>query len=87
MPFNQAFHKSPMLSDEDAWDVAAFINTQPRPGRDLSKDWPDISKKPIDHPFGPYADGFSEIQHKLGPFKPIADGRKKMKEQKEKHRS
>jgi thiosulfate dehydrogenase len=38
----------------------------------VPKDWPDISKKPIDHPFGPYADGFSEKQHKLGPFKPIA---------------
>lgn len=87
MPFNQAFHKSPTLSDEDAWDVAAFINTQPRPGKDLSKDWPNISKKPIDHPFGPYADGFSEIQHKLGPFKPIADARKKLKEEKEKNHS
>jgi thiosulfate dehydrogenase len=38
----------------------------------VPKDWPDISKKPIDHPFGPYADGFSEKQHKLGPFKLIA---------------
>jgi thiosulfate dehydrogenase len=48
----------------------------PRPTRDLSKDWPDISKKPFDHPFGPYADGFDESQHKLGPFKPIQEKRK-----------
>jgi thiosulfate dehydrogenase len=34
-------------------------------------DWPNISKKPIDHPFGPYADVFSEKQHKYGPYKPI----------------
>lgn len=64
-------HTNPQLSDEEAWDVAAYINTQPRPGKDLSKDWPDISKKPIDHPFGPYSDTFSEKQHKYGPFAPI----------------
>lgn len=84
MPFNQTTHKEPALSDEDAWDVAAFVNSQPRPKKDLSKDWPDISKKPVDHPFGPYSDGFSEPQHKYGPFQPIVDARKKQKEAKEK---
>lgn len=68
MPFGTASYKNPQLSDEDAWDVAAYINSQPRPSKDLSKDWPDISKKPIDHPFGPYADGLSEHQHKFGPW-------------------
>lgn len=77
MPFKQATHQHPAISDEEAWDVAAFVNSQPRPQKDLSKDWPDISKKPIDHPFGPYADGFSEQQHKYGPFQPIVDARKK----------
>lgn len=38
-----------------------------------------ISKKPIDHPFGPYADSFSEQQHKLGPFGPIKEYREKNK--------
>jgi thiosulfate dehydrogenase len=57
--------------------VAAFVNSQPRPKKDLSSDWPDISKKPVDHPFGPYADGFIEERHKYGPFGPIADARKK----------
>jgi len=75
MPFNQATHENPQLSTEQAWDVAAFVNSQPRPGKDLSGDWPDISKKPFDHPFGPYADGFSESQHKYGPFQPIIDKR------------
>lgn len=84
MPFNQSTHSNPSLTNEEAWDVAAFINSQPRPSRDLSKDWPDISKKPVDHPFGPYADGFSEQQHKYGPFKPIVEARKKQKEEKEK---
>jgi thiosulfate dehydrogenase len=71
-----ATYDSPQLTDEEAWDVAAYVNSLPRPKKDLSKDWPDISKKPVDHPFGPYADGFEEKQHKLGPFKPIQEKRK-----------
>lgn len=69
-------YDQPQLSDEEAWDVAAFINSQPRPTKDLSKDWPNISGKPFDHPFGPYADSFSEFQHKFGPYKPIKDWKK-----------
>ena len=65
-------YDSPQLTDEEAWDLAAFVNSQPRPTRDISKDWPNISGKPVDHPFGPYADSFSEKQHKYGPFLPIA---------------
>ncbi|MBK9939558.1 MAG: c-type cytochrome [Chitinophagaceae bacterium] len=77
MPFNQATHNNPKLTNEEAWDVAAYVNSQPRPSKDMSKDWPDISKKPFDHPFGPYADGFSEAQHKYGPYKPIISKQKK----------
>ncbi|MBZ5857388.1 c-type cytochrome [Flavihumibacter profundi] len=86
MPFGQSSHNNPKLTTEEAWDVAAFINSQPRPFMDLSKDWPDISKKPIDHPFGPFTDGFTEKQHKYGPFQPIADARKKAKEAADKSR-
>jgi thiosulfate dehydrogenase len=71
MPYEEATWKNPKLSDEEAWDVAAYIASQPRPVKFFSYDWRDISKKPFDHPFGPYADGFSEQQHKYGPFKPI----------------
>ncbi len=71
MPFKIATHNTPTLTNEEAWDVAAFVNSQPRPKKDLSNDWPDISKKPFDHPFGPYKDSFSETEHKFGPFKPI----------------
>lgn len=78
MPFG-ATHKLPQLSDEEAWDVAAYVNSQPRPKKNLSKDWPDISKKPVDHPYGPYSDGFSEEQHKFGPFKPIEEANKSQK--------
>jgi thiosulfate dehydrogenase len=68
-----ASHDNPQLTDEEAWDVAAFVNSQPRPKHPfLSADWPDIAKKPVDHPFGPYKDTFPEVQHKYGPFGPIA---------------
>ncbi|MEZ0540894.1 c-type cytochrome [Fibrella arboris] len=63
--------ENPALTDEEAWDIAAYIESMPRPARDLSRDWPNIAGKPIDHPFGPYADSFPEKQHKFGPFKPI----------------
>ncbi|HQD12842.1 MAG TPA: hypothetical protein PLW43_07860 [Chitinophagales bacterium] len=53
------------------------MNSQPRPHKNAPKDWPDISKKPVDHPFGPFSDGFSEQQHKFGPFQPIVDQQKK----------
>lgn len=66
-------YQRPQLTDEEAWDVAAFVNSMPRPEKDLSKDWPNIAGKPFDHPFGPYADPFSEAQHKYGPYKPIKD--------------
>lgn len=59
------------LTDEDTWDIAAFVNSQPRPDKRFVEDWPDINQKPIDHPFGPFADDFTERQHKYGPFKPI----------------
>jgi thiosulfate dehydrogenase len=78
MPFGVNYDHA-QLSDEEAWDVAAFVNSQPRPTRDISKDWPKIASKPVDHPFGPYADSFSERQHKYGPFAPIAAFKKQRK--------
>lgn len=76
MPFGTASHSSPVLSDEQAWDVAAFINSQPRPQKDLAHDWPDTRQKAFDYPFGPYTDGFTETQHKYGPFAPIKQAKK-----------
>lgn len=73
-------HQNPQLSDEEAWDVAAFIISQTRPHINVPKDWPDISKKPADHPFGPYADAYTEKQHKYGPFLPIVEEQKKREE-------
>lgn len=82
MPNNEANHDNPKLTVEESWDVAAYVNSKPRPGKNLKNDWPDISKKPIDHPFGPYTDGFSEIEHKYGPFKPILAKREQLKKSK-----
>ncbi len=71
MPFLQTSHQKPALTDEQCWDLAAFINSQPRPHMNQSKDWPNISKKPFDYAWGPYADSFSEEQHKYGPYQNI----------------
>lgn len=83
MPFGSNY-QNPQLSDAEAWDLAAFVNSQPRPKHPfLATDWPKIEAKPYDHPFGPFADSFSDMQHKLGPYQPIVDFQKKVKEQKE----
>lgn len=66
-----ASHEKPVLSDAAAWDVAAFINSRERPVKVFPADWPEIASKPVDYPFGPYADSFSEAQHKYGPFGPM----------------
>ena len=79
MPFLEAQYDHPKLTDEEAWDVAAYVNSQPRPLIKNKNDYPDVSKKPIDAPFGPYADTFSERQHKFGPFKPIINSMKETK--------
>jgi thiosulfate dehydrogenase len=76
MPNGASFEK-PILTDEEAWDVAAYINSLPRPEKRFAADWPDMATKPFDHPFGPYADTFSEMQHKYGPFAEIKKSAKK----------
>jgi thiosulfate dehydrogenase len=74
-----ATYENPILTDAESWDLAAYVNSMARPKKDITKDWPDISKKPMDHPFGPFSDEFSEEQHKFGPFKPIKEAKAKTK--------
>lgn len=70
MPYNA--DKSAMLTTEQAWDVAAFVNSQFHPYKNTATDWPKLATKPYDYPFGPYADNlFSKDQRKYGPFGPI----------------
>jgi thiosulfate dehydrogenase len=60
-----ATYENPQLTDEEAWDLAAYVNNLPRPSKDLSKDCQTFPKKAVDHPFGPFADKFTETQHKF----------------------
>ena len=72
MPFGATADK-PILTDEEAFDVAGFINTFNRLIKSgVEKDYPDKTLKPMSSAYGPYADTFSLEQHKFGPYKPIA---------------
>jgi thiosulfate dehydrogenase len=67
MPLGQAD-----LTDDQAFDVAAFINSQPRPAmQGLERDYPDLAAKPVDNPYPPYVDPFPQERHVYGPFKEI----------------
>ncbi|RLD29304.1 MAG: cytochrome C, partial [Bacteroidetes bacterium] len=73
MPYG-ATYQVPILSDEEAYDVAGYINQQQRPQKSNPEiDFPDITKKPVSTPYPPYADDFSIKQHQLGPFQPIME--------------
>ncbi len=64
----------PDLSDDEAYDVSAYINAQPRPIKaSLEVDFPELWRKPVDSPYLPYADPFPQEQHQFGPFQPIRD--------------
>lgn len=79
---NGVDYKNPKLTDEEAWDIAAYLNSQEHPVKKFPQDWPNLMTKAIDLPFGPYADGFNEKQHKYGPFPPIIEELKKLKKKK-----
>ena len=52
MPFGTTY-AAPVLSDEDAYDVAGFINGAERPQRaNLDKDFPIRLQKPVDAAYG-----------------------------------
>lgn len=73
MPVGTTF-ETPVLSVEEAWDVAAYINAQKRPARArLDLDYPNRARKPVDAPFPPFTGAFPPEQHKLGPFQPMLD--------------
>ena len=74
---------SPNLTDDQAFDVAAYLNSQPRPEMaNLEKDYPNRSAKPVDNSYGPFADSFPIEQHRYGPFAPIEAFYKKHKKSK-----
>lgn len=81
MPFGVSYQDA-LLTDEQAWDIAAYVNSQPHPNKKFPKDWmTNLVEKPIDTPFGPYADHFTEEQHKYGPYEPIQQAIKALKQE------
>lgn len=90
---NMPYGDPKSLTVENAYDVAAYINSQARPEKEnLHLDWsgigPDgsenITKKRVDAPYGPYYPGdmFPEEQFKYGPWQPIIDARNALKQDK-----
>jgi hypothetical protein len=66
------YSKLPKLMVEFIVNVNTYeVTTEIYFGKDQSKDWPKYDKKPLDFAFAPYADSFSENQHKYGPYKAI----------------
>jgi thiosulfate dehydrogenase len=68
MPNLTTSWNQPTLSDQEALDVAAFINDgsiHPRP-KSKYVSYENIKTKPIDYFKGPYVDGFSESTHAFG---------------------
>jgi thiosulfate dehydrogenase len=63
----------PFISEEEAWDVAAFVDSQNRPGWSSKPPYVVVDEKPFDYPIGPYGDAFPVSQHLFGPFTPIID--------------
>ncbi|HSU06766.1 MAG TPA: c-type cytochrome, partial [Acetobacteraceae bacterium] len=64
----------PQLEVNDSYDVAAFINEQPRPHKSgLERDYPDPWLKPADAAYPPLLGPFPSRQHELGPWQPIDD--------------
>jgi thiosulfate dehydrogenase len=71
MPFGTDF-EHPVLAVQDAFDVAVFMNSQPRPHKaGVENDYPDPSLKPADAAYPPFADPYPAEQHRVGPWSPI----------------
>lgn len=76
MPHLKASWDKPFLTDVEAIDVSAFVvddRIHPRPKKEKAESYPNIRNKPIDYDMGPYADPFTEDEHKFGPYQPIID--------------
>ncbi len=63
-----------ILTDAEAYDVAAYINNydKERPLKaNKDKDFPDLAVKAADSDIGPYDDDKNRHQHKFGPYQGI----------------
>lgn len=74
-----ASHGNVVLTDEQAFDVAGYMVSKPRPEKaNLEADFPARWNKPVDAAFPPYVDGAPADQHKYGPFPPLIEAAKKL---------
>jgi thiosulfate dehydrogenase len=72
MPYDKATWNKPFLTDQEAIDVAAFVNDEGHKRPEVKDfDYPHPEEKAIDYAIAPFIDTFSVLQHKLGPFQPI----------------
>lgn len=61
----------PVLSAAEAYDLAGYLNSQPRPAyAGAGQDYPNPATRPFDVPYGPYPDGSPAQAHRLGPLPP-----------------
>ena len=76
-----ASHTATVLTDDEAYDVAAFMLSKPRPIKaNLEADFPARWNKPIDAAFPPYMLGATADQHRYGPFPPLAEKQRQLAE-------
>ena len=75
MPYDKVMVGKPFLTDEQALDIAAFVNNDEIHKRPNPKtfDYPYAIEKAIDYDKAPFIDTFSIAQHKYGPYQPIID--------------
>lgn len=75
-----ATHDATQIGVDEAYDVAAYMVSQPRPVKsNLEADFPARWNKPVDAAFPPYLLGTPD-QHKYGPFAPLAEKQKELAE-------
>ena len=71
---NGTTHDAPVLTVEEAWDVAAYMVSIDRPRNPgVENDFPVRAEKARRHRVRPYIDGFPQKQHKYGSFQAIRD--------------
>ncbi len=71
MPNGTTWEK-PTLSVDDAWDVASYMLSQPRPVlAHLDQDYPVRAQKNPAAAYPPYAEGLTADDYRLGPFAPV----------------
>ncbi len=65
MPIGTMFN-APVLTDEDAYDVAGYLISQKRPEKaNLDQDFPVRLQKPIDAPYGPVGCNTARLHDRL----------------------